>query len=313
MTDMTAEKETELRRTDTTTRITFKTSTILIRSRLEAMFIWSWNTCMACMIAGRGSPPLIPSVLSVTAVVFISLSVYLYNDLTDVAMDRLNAVKRNRPLPAGKASQENALKLVYLSGVTGLAIVLLADVRSFVFGLLYFVLFTVYSHPKVHLKKKFLFKESIIALGIPLTSLVGIYAVSDSLVAHAFFASILFAVFTYMAQPVLTDSIDVEEDRQAGVRSLATTLSWKRRVQLLVAGSLVIMGLIPLTYSTFGFNRVLPVYAVVGGIIFLAAIIPLLRTFEEAAVLKAKKIAYVFFILLQISFIIGSLDVYLFF
>ena len=309
---MTAENI-ELERTDTDTKITFLTSVTLIRSRLEAMFIWSWNTFMACMIAGRGSPPFIPSVLSVVGVVLISLSVYLYNDLTDVNMDKLNSVKRNRPLPAGKASQENALTLVYLSAFAGLAIVLLADIRSFVFGLLHFVLFTVYSHPKVHLKKKFLFKESIIALGVPLTSLVGIYAVADSFVTHAFFASILFAFFTYMAQPVLTDSIDIEEDRQAGVRSLATILSWKRRVQLLVAGSIMVMVLIPLTYRAFGFNIVLPLYAIVGGIIFLAAVVPLLGKFEEYAVLKAKKVAYVFFILLQISFIIGSLEIQLFF
>lgn len=308
---MTAKKETELERTDTDAKITFLPSVFLIRSRLEAMFIWSWITFMACMIAGRGSPPLLPSVLSVAGVVLISMSVYLYNDITDVNMDKLNSVKRNRPLPTGKASQENALKLVYLSGFTGLATVLLADIRSFVFGLLYFVLFTVYSHPKLRLKKKFLFKESIIALGVPLTSLVGIYAVADSFVSHAFFASILFACFTYMAQPVLTDSIDVEEDRQAGVRSLATILSWKRRVQFLVAGSLIIMVLIPLTYRAFGFNIVLPLYAVVGGIIFLAVVIPLLRKYEEGTVLKAKKVAYVFFVLLQVSFIMGSLEVQL--
>ena len=273
------------------------------------MFIWSWNTFMACMIAGRGSPPVVPTVLSTAAVVYITLSVYLYNDFTDITTDKMSSLKRNRPLPQQRVSRTNALRTIMLSGVLGLTLAFFVSGYSFLFALLHFSLFIVYSFPKIRLKRRFLFKELIIALGIPLTGLVGIYAVGNTFSVHAFFACIVFAVFTYTGQPVLTDSTDIEEDRQTGVSSLATKLSWRRRVHVLIAGTVIVMIVIPLLYRIFGFNTALPVYAVVGGLIFLGAVMPMLTTFEERLVIKAKKIAYVYFVLLQVFFVIGSLEI----
>lgn len=307
---MITEQETEFQKENEYTPGFLKSLRILAVSRGEAMAIWSWNTFMACMIAGRGSPPLVPTVLSTAAVVFITLSVYLYNDFIDIDTDRMSSLKRNRPLPQQRVSRTNALRTVLLSGVLGLTLALFVSGYSFLFALLHFSLFTVYSFPKIRLKSRFLFKELIIALGIPLTGLVGIYAVANTFSVHAFFACIVFAVFTYTGQPVLTDSTDIEEDRRTGVSSLATKLSWRRRVHVLIAGTVIVMVVIPLLYRIFGFNTALPVYAVVGGLVFLGVVMPMLTMFEEKLVIKAKKIAYVYFALLQVFFVIGSLDIH---
>jgi 4-hydroxybenzoate polyprenyltransferase len=309
---MIAEKETQFKKKSKESAGFLQSLLILARSRGEAMFIWSWNTFMACMIAGRGSPPLVPTLLSTVAVVFVALSVYLYNDFTDADLDRLSSLKRSRPLPQETVSQKDVMRTVVLSAAVGLTLALLVNVYSFLWALLYCGLFTVYSFPKIRLKKIFLFKELVIALGIPLTGLVGIYAVADQFVVHAGVAVLIFAVFTYTGQPVLTDSVDIAEDKKAGVHSLATKLSWQKRVSVLIAGTLIVMGVIPVMYSGAGFNAALPVYAVGGGLIFLWVILPLLRKFEESMVLKVKNIAYVYFILLQIFFIIGSLDIHFF-
>ena len=109
---------------------------------------------------------------------------------------------------------------------------------------------------------------------------------------------------------MLTDSTDIEEDRRTGVSSLATKLSWRRRVHVLIAGTVIVMVVIPLLYRIFGFNTALPVYAVVGGLVFLWVVMPMLTMFEEKLVIKAKKIAYVYFALLQVFFVIGSLDIH---
>lgn len=307
---MMTEKDTEGKQTDTKTMLT--PLILLIHSRLEALFIWSWNTFIACLIAGRGSPPLIPTIISVTAVMLITLSVYLYNDFADVTMDRSSSFKMNRPLPSGSVSQKDVMRVVYLSGSLGLIIALLGGICSFLFSFTYFILFMIYSHPGIRLKRRFLFKESVIALGIPLTSLVGIYSVANSFVIHAFFASICFAVFTYMGQPLFTDSRDVEEDRLAGVRSLASILVWKRRVQLLVLGSLLSMGGAFIMYFAFDYSIVLPIYAVGGGFIFLFRVTSLLNSYEEVLFSKARKITYMYFVLLQIFFVIGSLGLQFF-
>jgi 4-hydroxybenzoate polyprenyltransferase len=136
------------------------------------------------------------------------------------------------------------MRTVVLSAAVGLTLALLVNVYSFLWALLYCGLFTVYSFPKIRLKKIFLFKELVIALGIPLTGLVGIYAVADQFVVHAGVAVLIFAVFTYTGQPVLTDSVDIAEDKKAGVHSLATKLSWQKRVSVLIAGTLIVMGVI---------------------------------------------------------------------
>jgi 4-hydroxybenzoate polyprenyltransferase len=302
--NMMTEKDTRRKEADTKNMLT--PLILLIQSRLEALFIWSWNTCIACMIAGKGSPPPIPTIRSVTAVMFITLSVYLYNDFTDVNIDRLSSIKMNRPLPAGSASQKDMMRVVCLSGSIGLIIALFGGIYSFLFSFTYLALFMIYSHPRIRLKRRFLFKEVVIALGIPLTSLVGIYAVANSFVAHAFSASICFAIFTYMAQPLFTDSIDVEEDLLAGVRSLATILVWKRRIQLLVLGSLLSMACAFIMYRAFDYNIVLPIYAVGGGSIFLLLVTSLLNNYEEVLFRRARKITYIYFVFLQIFFIIGS-------
>ena len=83
---------------------------LLIRSRLEAMFTWSWCTAISCLIIGQGFPPLRETLLAILAMIFISFSVYLYNDVIDIEMDRLNPEKKKRPLAANLISKKDIIK-----------------------------------------------------------------------------------------------------------------------------------------------------------------------------------------------------------
>jgi len=284
-----------------------KSAAILIRSRLEPLSGWSWNTAAACFIAGRGSPPLIPSLLAVVSMILIALSVYIYNDVVEAEKDKMNPHKKNRPLPSGVVSQKDALSLVYLSGICGLVILFLVNVYSFVCGLAYFGVLIAYSHPETCLKKRFPLKEAILALCFPLTSLVGIYAV-NSFAAHAFFAGCAVGFLVYMMEPVIADSTDIEEDQSAGVKTLASVLTWKGRVRMFVVGPVILTAALLIAYNLLGFNNVVPIYAVVGGIIFLGYLIPKMRTFEKEVVQRARNAAHLYFILLQVSFIVGSVQ-----
>lgn len=303
-----ARDKTEPCRTATERKGFFRSAGILIRSRLEPLSGWSWNTAAACLITGRGSPPLIPSILVVIAMILISLSVYIYNDAMEAEMDKLNSVKKYRPLPSGEVPVKDALKLVYVSGCCGLVLLLLVNMYSFVFGLAYFVLLTAYSHPEIRLKGIFPLKESVLALCFPLTSLVGMYAVANSFVAHAFFAGSIIGTFVYLIEPVITDSTDIEEDTLSGVKTLASLLSWEKRTYLFFLGPLFIMVVTPLVYNALGFTVILPIAAIVGGFTFLWYTIPKMKRFNESIVQKVRKTSHIYFILLQVSFIIGSLS-----
>ena len=285
----------------------FTSAKCLIRSRVEPIFIvWTWTILIACLIATHGRPPVVPLLSSIVSIVFISTSVYVYNDIIDSDMDALNPVKNKRPLASRSVPQKNAMHLVWITGIIGLSIIFFIHIYSFAFSLLFFTLFTLYSHPKIRLKKFFLVKESIIAAGIPITSCIGIYAVLNSFSVNAFFASVVFAVFTFLGQPALNDSTDIREDRLAGVRSLAVVLPWKKRIQLFIFGVCAVAVLTVVAFFALDFAAILPVYAGAGGIILLWFMIPIMNNYEQEKVLKARKIAYIYYLLLQIFFVISS-------
>jgi 4-hydroxybenzoate polyprenyltransferase len=280
----------------------------LIRSRVEPLFIWTFNTFIACMVAGKGSPPLAVTASILIGVIFITIAVYVYNDIIDAQMDALNSMKKNRPLPLKKVSEKNAYHAVYLVASTGFVIIFFVNTYSFLYALLFFWLFFAYSHPRISLKKRFLFKEAVITCGLPLTSLIGMYAVAGSFVMSAFFVSILFATFAYASQPYLTDSVDIEEDRLAGAKTLAMVLTWKKKVALLTAGAVITMVLTLVTFDRFNFTVIVPLVTVGGGVVFLGFIIPLMRNFTETAIMKVRRITMVYFILFEISFVLGSIN-----
>lgn len=286
----------------------FSTAVMLLKARKREIFGWMWCVVVTCLIATKGFPPLVPTIMSLAAVFFITASVYVYNDVIDIDADKINKFKSYRPLPSGKVQVKDALKFVYICGFVGLAISFFLGLYAFVFTLLYFFLFFFYSYPKIHFKRRFLFKEIIITSGTLLMTLIGSYAVSGTLSFTAFFASLITMIFLFTGQPALNDTLDIEADVYQGVKSLASILSWKRKIQLFITGVLIIMTLTPLTYVQFGFNMLLPIYTVAGGLVFLRFLFPITESFELVYYTKIKKGVYVFAILLQLFSIFGSLN-----
>jgi len=285
---------------------------ILIRSRLEALFIWTWCTAISCLIAGRGFPPVKATLMSIFGMFFISMSVYFYNDVIDKEMDKLNPIKKNRPLASNIVSEKDVIKFIYLSGLIGLTINLTLNIYSFIFSFAYLFLFAIYSYPKIRLKNKFLGKELIIFLGWPLCGLVACYAVIGSFSITVFVSAVLFGIFGFLLLPIFADSLDMKEDMLYGVKSLAIILSWKRKIQLLIFAILFIMTITPLTYVQLGFNVLLPIIVVAMSLLLLRFMFPIMKGFEQKEVLKAKKIAYAYFLLLQLVVVFGTLNLNLF-
>jgi len=284
-------------------------SLILLRSRLEVLFIWTWSTTIACLIVSKGYPPIMSTLKSLLAVLFITISVYLYNDVVDVEADKYNKLKRDRPLPSGRVPVDDAKLLSAISLVIGLAIGYTINVYSFGFILLYLFLFGAYSFPGIHLKKKFVIKEMIISSGPVVTSLIGSYAISQSLSYPALFAAGVTAFLGMVIQPGLNDTSDIEADKLQGVKTLAMALSWQRKMQLLISGILLVMVLVPMVYGFFGFNILFPLWMVVGGFISLRYIVPIARVFEEKAMLKARKMVIVYWALMQVFSVLGTLNI----
>lgn len=280
---------------------------LFARAHAQNFFSWGWATLIACFIAGRGFPATIPTILSVAAVLTISSSVYIYNDVTDAEADRINPKKCKRPLPSELVSKDEAMRLVFLTGALGVILSLFLNRVSFVLCMVYFFLFGIYSHPSVHLKKRFIVKELTVASGYIMTSLIAGYAVAGTFQPAVLYAGVFYFFFSFMGMPAFHDITDVREDEIYGIKTMAVVFSWTRKVQMLMVYILAIMTLTPLTYVRFGFNAALPIVVVAMGLVVLRYLVPLSNAFEQALFNKTLRISYVYYILIHITFVVATL------
>ena len=284
--------------------------TVYAKSRIEQLFYWPWCTFIACMVTSKGSPDLVKLLMAILTTLLTTYSTYIYNDTIDAEMDTINPVKRMRPIASGKISKKSAMILFVVSGVLGLSLSYMLNINTFLVNLLYYILFTVYSHPRIRLKNMFIVKELVVAFGFPLNSLVGNFALSSVLNVSAIFAGVLVGTFSFLGMPALQDSLDEKEDGIYGVKTMARAFSWRRRIQMLGLAVLLMMTIAPLTYSNFGFTMVLPIITVASSLILLRYIIPIYGSFELVKVTKVRKMTLIYLMLLQISFIIGSIHIW---
>ena len=292
-----------------------KSSLLLIKSRTQALGLWIWCALVASLIVGRGFPPITTTLMSMTAFFFLAIAVYIYNDVVDMDADKNNTFKSDRPLASGLVSRSNAMKLVYISSIIGLSISYLNNLPSFLLSLLYYVLFLIYSYPKIHLKKRFLVKEFVISSGIMVIGLSVCYAVLGTFSPMVFIGFMMFSIFAFFSMPTGFDSTDVDADRIQGVKSLATVTTLKRRLQLAITGMLIIMTITPFTYINFGYNMLLPITVMLGGLIFLRNLIPIMmslspavNTLEMGVIMKSRKMIVTFIFVLSICLVIGSIN-----
>ncbi len=236
-----------------------KSSWLLIKSRTQALGLWIWCALVASLIVGRGFPPITTTLMSMTAFFFLATAVYVYNDIVDMDADKNNTFKSDRPLASGLVSRSNAMKLVYISSIIGLSISYLNNLPSFLLSLLYYVLFLIYSYPKIHLKKRFLVKEFVISSGIMVIGLSVCYAILGTFSPMVFIGFMMFSIFAFFSMPTGFDSTDIDADRIQGVKSLASVTTLKRRLQLAITGMFIIMTITPFTYINFGYNMLLPI------------------------------------------------------
>lgn len=258
--------------------------------------------------------------MSIAAFFFIATSVYVYNDVTDMEADKRNSVKSDRPLSSGKVSKDDAMKLIYISAILGLSISYLNGIQSFLLSLLFFTLFGLYSYPKIHLKKRFLVKESVISGGILIIGLSVCYAILGTFSPMVFIGFLMFSIFAFFAMPTGFDSTDVDADKLQGVKSIASIMTLRRRLQFAITGMLVIMTITPFTYINFGYNMLLPISIIMGGLIFLRymfpimmSVNPLVNAMDMSTIMKTRKIIVTFIFVISICLILGSINLTPFF
>jgi 4-hydroxybenzoate polyprenyltransferase len=282
---------------------------ILIRSKGYAIFPLTWGAIIACMVIGHGFPTIITTIMAVVTSALVAISVYVYNDVVDIEMDKLNPLKQNRPLVVGKAHKESAILLVILSGMGALFIAFFINMLTFILCLAWLTLLLSYSNPRIRLKNIFLVKEIITSSGFPFSSLVASFALTGTLSLPAVFTGLLLGSFVFLCLPAIADSFDMYEDGIYKVHSLSRALKWRGKVLLLGLAVLFMMTITPLTYARMGFSVLLPIVVVISSLIVIRwGVIPIRTTFDVKMAMRARKIVYAFFLLTQVLIVISSFN-----
>lgn len=285
-----------------------------MKSRKEALGLWVWCAVTASLMVGRGFPPLGPTLLAIAATTLVTVGVYVYNDVVDMDADKNNTYKDDRPLSSGLVSRENAMRLIYVSSISGLSISFLLNFASFLFNLVYFVTFMLYSFPSIHLKKRFLMKETVISMGLVIVGMSVNYALLGRFSQMVFVGLMMFAVFAFCAMPTGFDSTDVDADKIQGVTSIATTITYQQRLQLAMGGMLLIMGITPFIYQIFGYNMLLPISITLMGVAFLGKLILVIRSINPVTgidtdtINSTRKVIIMFIFVICFCVILGSIN-----
>jgi 4-hydroxybenzoate polyprenyltransferase len=280
---------------------------LLVKSRIFNTFAYAWTAATGALMASRGSPPIPQFLLTTLSLFTMALSVYTYNDVVDAEMDRLNPEKKNRPYASGIVTRGHAMGFACALGLTAVTLSLLVSLQTALLCVMWLVLFLAYSNPHIYLKRKMILKEGTPAMGLFLSVLIGANSVG-AVSPNVMFGAIFWGGLIFVSMPAFRDTTDLEEDRRYGVKSLASIMSWKRRLELAMFFIFITMTLTPLTYVRLGFNVLFPIVMVAMGLVMLRFMFPLLKGFDELKIAGLMKAGFAYMISMSMAMVLGSLS-----
>ncbi|MEO9277850.1 MAG: UbiA family prenyltransferase [Nitrososphaera sp.] len=196
-----------------------KSITSLIKSR-TLVYVFAIVSLGTFLIS---SGPQVPNLLVMSELVFsvyfLALATYLYNDLTDYSVDRTN----NRKTPSSDPSRYRTTFYVTLfffaiSILSAFAI----NIQTGIASIAFLIIAITYSHPKTHLKDRFVVKTVATAAGGAIASLMG-YTASDSISYAGLIPPFIAFMFWFTLGP-LGDISDIRGDRENGRKTFPIVL-----------------------------------------------------------------------------------------
>ncbi len=186
----------------------------------------------------------------IPSVYFLALATYLYNDLTDYDVDRVNSRDNNY-----SSKRTNYKQILYstigffvVSTSLAFSINLLTGIASLVF----LGLAIVYSHPKIHLKDMFVIKTVVTASGGFIAALMGSFAV-DNISYIGISASLMFFLMYFINGP-LGDMGDISGDRKGGRRTIPIVLGISKTFGFIFASVATMALILVVNYYFLGLH-----------------------------------------------------------
>jgi geranylgeranylglycerol-phosphate geranylgeranyltransferase len=232
------------------------------------VYIYAFATAITLLLGSQGSVDPLIFGSAVVASYFLALATYVYNDMTDLEVDKIN--KLSRPAVAGKATKRELLVLVSIMFGNALLLTLSINVYAALVAVIFSALGIAYSHPRSNLKEKFLLKTLVTAVGAGLSSLLGGVATEVSL--PVIYATSMFFAFFFILGP-LGDIGDLRGDRAVGRRTFPIVIGARGTAMIMIFIPILIIGATILTYegmnmSLLGTFAIIATCSIVLGLLF---------------------------------------------
>jgi len=179
---------------------------------------------------------------------FICSSGYIWNDIYDIEIDRIN--KPHRPLPAGNISLPSAKKFGIILFVLGfIMVIFLQNLPMIILALFNSVILWLYARKG---KQLLLVSNIIVAFATASTFLYG--GISNNNFGNSLF--IFSAAFIYtLIRELIKDMEDVVGDRSQNIRTLATKYGKEKAKYFALLGIILIFIGIPLPFFLDIYNQ----------------------------------------------------------
>ena len=275
-----------------------------VKARTAPIYCFPIATLITVILGSEGNfNPFIGAGI-VTASYWLGLAAYVYNDLTDFDVDKIN--KTNRPSVTGKVTKNQLIITVCLMFTFGLC--LTASINFYTFGvsIIYTALAIFYSHPKFKLKDKFALKTVITAAGAGLLSLIGGMATLD-LSLPILYTTFAFFVFYFILSP-LGDIADINGDRAVGRRTFPIVLGMKRTLMIMLSVPIMIIILTGLSYDALHINMLGALTTIATCIAIIAVILKISNRLHDVDTIKSTRPTMRYLnVLMQISMLLTFL------
>jgi geranylgeranylglycerol-phosphate geranylgeranyltransferase len=252
------------------------------------VYIFAFATFVSFLIGSNGNYDALVGLRVAASCYFLALATYIYNDVTDFEVDRVN--KTNRPSVTGNASRKQLSGLVFVLFGLSLALAASINIQTLLIALLCVALGATYSHPRFNLKERFPLKTVTTAAGAALSSLLG-GAAATHISFPIVYAALSFFLFFFVLGP-LGDIGDLKGDRAAGRRTFPIALG-TRKTLIIMFSVPVILFLLIITqqfYKVATFqNGSFGVYMIVGTcLVAMTMIVKISKKIEDVGWIRGR-------------------------
>ncbi|HEY6885729.1 MAG TPA: UbiA family prenyltransferase [Nitrososphaeraceae archaeon] len=230
------------------------------------VYIFAFATLISLILGSHGFANVNPIIASgvVAASYFMALATYIYNDITDFELDKIN--KTNRPSVTGKATKKQLVVIVSVLNAIALLLTSFINFYALFISITFILLGVAYSHPKLNLKDKFPLKTVVTAAGAGLLSLLGGIAAPALITTNdnyydnslysllplpTIYAALFFFAFFFILGP-LGDIGDLKGDRAVHRRTFPIVIGIRPTMIVMISIPVTIMLMtMPLVYDCF--------------------------------------------------------------